>query len=316
MQPIFYQKDDVMPFTKGLWPDILRDVCGLRPETFNKKHQLCPSCGGKDRFRWTDKINEPGDGGAVCNACGNSDGIGWLMKLTGEPYSECVNIIGRYLGKQPQEYVIKKNRIASSDPGYSFSAAVDPEKCGVVLSRTLERAQSKLTRYEGLNGESYRVGVSKIPDGSEKLIHVEPCRLVGGDGPEMEEAVNLLLIDEDSGQQSFYGKRITYGSVVVTGQGDKAIYLVVDWVDAQHVHIATGQEVWTCFSPSNLEIVAYRYKGSREMRVACRPDDTETIYMADDRQLKVIIPNPGGFKSGMQRKLYQPEDLLKNQHQN
>jgi phage/plasmid primase-like uncharacterized protein len=309
-QPLYYQKEDVMPYTRGMWEEILKSVCGLKPEVFNKKHQPCPHCGGNDRFRWTDKVNEKGDGGAVCNACGNTDGIGWLMKLTGEPYSECVNIIGRFLGKQPQEYVIKKNRIASRDPGYSFSASVEPEKCSALMQRTIELAVTPLTIFEGLGGESYRVGVKSLPDGSESLTHVIPCHLVTSDGPDDDEVVNVLMINADTGSQSFYGKKVTYGSVAVTGKTEKAIYLVVDWIDSQHVNLTTGQEVWTCFTPENLEMVASRYKGDREMRVACMPSDKETLYMADDRALKVLIPNDGGYRSGMRRQLFNASELI------
>ncbi|MED7700474.1 DNA primase, partial [Escherichia coli] len=76
------------------------------------------------------------------------------------------------------------------------------------------------------------------------------------------------------------------------------------------VDVIKRQEVWACFTPENLEMVAYRYKGDREVRVACKPSDKDTLYMADDRQLKIIIPNPGGYRSGMQAKLFSASDLL------
>lgn len=305
----FYQKEDVLPYMSGMWRDALQSICGLNNDYFGKKHGPCPNCGGKDRFRWTDKIEHPGDGGAICNNCGGTDGIGWLMKLSGEPFSECVNILGRFLGKVPQEYVIKQNKRASSDPGYKFGSRAEQDKCLALLERTQERAVTPLTTYETLMGESYRVGVKTLENGAEKLTHVVPCFMVNNEGLD-DEPVNLLFIDADSGAQSFYARNMTYGTVTVTNQEAKAIYLVTDWVAAEHVAFATKQEVWNCFNAANLEIVAHRYKGDRELRVACLPTDLDTLYMADDSQLKVIIPKGKDFKSGMNPTRFDAEQLL------
>lgn len=303
-----YQKEDVMPYMSGMWREALQSICGLKADVFNKKHQPCPHCGGKDRFRWTDKVDRTGDGGAICSNCGNTDGIGWLQKLTGENYSECINILGRFLGKVPQEYVIKANKRAHRSSGYKFGAQAEHEACEAVMNRTETRSSTPLSTFEGICAESYRVGVKVQKDGSERLFHTIPCSMVHSDGID-DEFCNLLIID-DCGNQSFYAKDYTRGSVCVTGSTDKAIYLCVDWIESQHVAISTSQEVWCCFTPSNLEIVASRYKGSRELRVACKVSDSETLYMADDRSLRVIIPNNDRFKDGMQKKIYNASDLL------
>ncbi|AWD92260.1 DNA primase [Escherichia phage vB_EcoS_IME347] len=307
-----YQKEDVLPYMKGLWREILQSVCGLPNDVFNKKHQPCPNCGGKDRFRWTDKLNEPGDGGAVCNSCGNDTGIGWLMKLSGSDYSEAINIAGRFLGKVPQEYIVKANKKARRTPVAVVNAAIaEHEACAAVMERTELRPTTPLSTYEGIflpDDKMYSVGVKSLENGGESVIHAIPCHLVHEDELD-DEFCNILFINEE-GEQSFYARKHTAGSVAVTGSTEKAIYLCVDWIDSQRVHLATGQEVWTCFTPANLEMVAYRYRGGRELRVACSPDDKEALYMADDRELKVIIPNPGGFRSGMERKLYQASDLI------
>jgi len=43
-----------------------------------KKHGPCPLCGGKDRYRWTDKDN---NGCYFCNGCGAGNGFSLLMKF-------------------------------------------------------------------------------------------------------------------------------------------------------------------------------------------------------------------------------------------
>lgn len=303
-----YQKEEVLPYMKGLWREALQSVCHVPSEVFNKKHQSCPSCGGKDRFRWTDKLNESGDGGAICNVCGNDSGIGWMMKLTGEPYTEVINILGRFLGKVPQEYRIKANKKASRDSGYNFGAQIAHEDCEKIMSRTVKRSMTPLTIFEGIYNENYDVGIKPLPDGAESLIHAIPCQLVHADELD-EEYCNILLIGED-GERKFAAKDYTRGSVAKVGDTDGSIYLTLDWVDAVHINTATNQEVWACFSTYNLEIVAHRYKGKREVRVACLDNDLDTLYMADDRSLKVIIPNGATFKTGMKRQLYTAQDLI------
>lgn len=302
-----YQKEDVLPYMRGMWREALQSICGLGSEVFNKKHQPCPHCGGKDRFRWTDKLEQDGDGGAVCNGCGSDTGIGWIMKLTGEPYSEAINILGRFLGKVPQEYRIRANKRASRSSGYNFGAQAPHENCLALLERTEFVDSTPLSRYEGIflpDDQLYCVGVK--PDGG--MMHAIPCRLVHEDGLD-DEMCNVMLIG-DGGDVSFYAKDYTRGSVAVTGSTDKTIYLCVDWVEAQHIHIATGQEVWACFSPANLEIVAFRYKGDRNMRVVCKTTDRETLIAAEERNLDVMVPIDNNYKRGIERKLYKPETLL------
>lgn len=308
---MMYQEEDVIPYMANMWQDALQSICGLNSKYFNGKHQDCPHCGGKDRFRWTNKKdNKVGDGWAYCNNCGADKGIGWLMKLSGEPYSECINILGRFLGKVPQEYVIKQNKRAAKDPGYSFGATAEHDKCQAILDRTEKRSQTPLTMFEGLIGESFDVGVKALENGAESVFHVLPMQLVQGNELD-DEYCNLLIIDE-FGSEQFYARDYTRGAVIKVGSTDKAIYLVNSWFDAVRVHEATGQECWACIEPSNIEIVAYRYTGERELRVACPSGDLETLYMADDRELKVIIPNDdrSGFKSGCKRALYDPLVLI------
>lgn len=296
---------------KGLWRDALQSICGLSSDVFNKKHQPCPNCGGKDRFRWTDKLSQDGDGGAVCNGCGNDSGVGWMMKLTGEPYSEVINILGRFLGKVPQEYRIKANKRASRASGYTFGSQAPHENCAAVMERTELRSKTPLSVFEGIalpDDEMYSVGVKALENGGESVIHAIPCYLVHDDELD-DEMCNILFIDEN-GKQSFYAKDYTRGSVAVTGKTENTIYLCVDWVDAQHIHLSTGQEVWCCFSQYNLEIVAYRYKGNRKMRVVCKSTDQDVLIAAEERELDVMIPINDNFKQGIERKLYKPETFL------
>lgn len=268
-------------------------------------------CGGKDRARWTDNLAKKGDGGNICNVCGNDSGIGLFMRLRGESYSEAINTLGDWLNLVPVEVVAKANKAARRDSGYNFGSQAPHEKCVEVMGKTERMTATHLSVFEAfypLGDESYQVGVKVNPDGHDEHIHAIPCYLVHSDELD-DDMCNILFVNEE-GKSSFYAKDYTRGSVAVTGKTDKTIYLCTDWIDAQHIHLATGQEVWACFTASNLEIVAHRYKGERKMRVVCRRDDRDTIIAADDRNLDVMLPIGDSFKNGMEKKLYKPESLL------
>lgn len=304
----FYQADEVIPYMRGMWRDAFKSICGLDDKTLSGKHGPCPVCGGKDRFRFSDNLEEKGDGGAFCTQCGGDKGVGWLSRLTGEPYSECVNILGKFLGKVPVEYVVKKNKAAIRDSGYSFGAQADPERCEALMSRAVDEPQTPLSLFEGFTAESYIVGKKTRPDGSCELIHAIPCHLVHSDGPD-DEMCNVALYNEE-GVESFLAGTYTRGSVCRVSPGTETIYLCRSWIDAMHVHTATNQEAWACFEPSNAEIVAHRYKGDRKVRIACAADDLEMIYVAEDRDLEIITPNGESFRQGARRRIFKASDLL------
>ena len=56
---------------RGKWRDILTTL-GVSPMLIDGKHQPCPSCGGRDRFRFTDF---QGSGGYICNQCRGGSGF-------------------------------------------------------------------------------------------------------------------------------------------------------------------------------------------------------------------------------------------------
>lgn len=61
------------------WRSILA-AAGADPATLTNKHQPCPFCGGRDRYRFDDKN---GYGTYYCSQCGPGDGFAFLMQLRG-----------------------------------------------------------------------------------------------------------------------------------------------------------------------------------------------------------------------------------------
>ena len=197
----------------------------------------------------------------------------------------------------------------------------DHERVLAVLNRTEAVDSTPVTLYEGIENEhikSYQVGVKTHENGRQELIHALPMQLVHEDGLD-DEYCNILFIDEE-GREKMLAGDLTFGSVIVTNQSDDGngpIYLAQSWIEAMHFNIASSFkcDVWACIIPSNVEIVAYRYKGKggegkREMRVVCRCGDLDMLAAADDRDLKVIVPNGDNFKLGFERKLYKSSSLL------
>lgn len=58
---------------RGRWKSALPHF-NVSPKLLDGKHHPCPFCGGKDRFRFSDRHN---DGWFYCNGCGN--GSGWEL---------------------------------------------------------------------------------------------------------------------------------------------------------------------------------------------------------------------------------------------
>jgi len=92
----------IIEAANGRWPDLLAHFCGLAPEQLSDKHQPCPLCGGKDRYRFDD---QDGSGSWYCNKCGGKDqsggggtGMDLLMRHQGLTYVEACQRIEQHLG--------------------------------------------------------------------------------------------------------------------------------------------------------------------------------------------------------------------------
>lgn len=96
----------VADLARGHWPQILGALAGLTSEQLTDKHQPCPMCGGKDRYRFDD---QDGSGSWFCNRCGGPQqsggagtGMDLLMRKTGWEFKEAAQRIEQHLGIAPQ----------------------------------------------------------------------------------------------------------------------------------------------------------------------------------------------------------------------
>lgn len=88
---------EIRAVATGKWLAILTGL-GI-PETYlnTRKHTPCPSCGGRDRYRFTDYQD---NGGFICNQCTPDGGSGFdlLMLVYGCDFGEAVAMVSDYLG--------------------------------------------------------------------------------------------------------------------------------------------------------------------------------------------------------------------------
>lgn len=82
----------------GRWPGILAAL-GVPDALLNpRRHQPCPTCGGKDRFRFTNKDDA---GLFYCNQCGPISPIDLLMRMKGWDFATAAKEIEAVLGEVP-----------------------------------------------------------------------------------------------------------------------------------------------------------------------------------------------------------------------
>ncbi|MCX5932913.1 MAG: hypothetical protein NTW83_14120, partial [Cyanobacteria bacterium] len=93
---------DVLAAASGRWSEILEALAALPPEQLSNRHQPCPICGGRDRYRFDDR---DGSGSWFCNQCGGKDhmggggsGMDLLMRLRHWSFRQACEEVERYLG--------------------------------------------------------------------------------------------------------------------------------------------------------------------------------------------------------------------------
>lgn len=96
----------ITDLANGHWPSILGALAGISAEQLTDKHQPCPMCGGKDRYRFDD---QDGTGSWYCNQCGGpqqsgggGNGMELLLRRTGWTFKEAAQRIDQHLGIAPQ----------------------------------------------------------------------------------------------------------------------------------------------------------------------------------------------------------------------
>ena len=95
----------IQDLTGGRWPDLLSTLGGLSADQLTDRHQPCPLCGGKDRYRFDD---QNGTGSWFCNKCGGKNqqggggsGMDLLMRIKGWDFKTAARAVEQHLGITP-----------------------------------------------------------------------------------------------------------------------------------------------------------------------------------------------------------------------
>jgi putative DNA primase/helicase len=95
----------------GRWPGILAAL-GVSATALNtRKHHPCPWCGGKDRFRFTDK---DGSGAFYCGQCGSHSPVDDLMHVNSWDFAKAAKEVEAVIGDAKFKPQDSKSKDASS----------------------------------------------------------------------------------------------------------------------------------------------------------------------------------------------------------
>jgi len=226
---------------KGHWKQLLPQL-GVDAKYLTGKHGPCPACGGKDRFRFTDRNDE---GMYFCSACGANDGFKLAEIVTGKSFKQIADEISDILG-QPTSGVKKvdsQSEVNRQAIKRIWEASCRPSKGGPV-SKYMER------RF-GLNWASHA-----LREFIGKKHNLMVSKIVGPD--DKAHNVHLTYLDNDGNRAKIeITKRIMSGQVP---QGSSVRLAPADY----HMGVAEGIEtaiaasvihripVWSALNAHNL----------------------------------------------------------------
>lgn len=136
------------------------------------KHEPCPHCGGKDRFRFDDNNITKGDGGWICSQGGNGtvggDGLSFLIDHVGMSASDAVKKVAEVLNID----LPKSDLVVSSDIS-GFIQSLDNKNAPIAVG-AFERAEEiKLPKYSNTNDVPEQLLSFPVPVLNRLLIWVE-----------------------------------------------------------------------------------------------------------------------------------------------
>lgn len=284
--------EDIRQRMIGNWEAALLSIVNIDRKVFNGKHQPCPHCMGKDRFRWDNNFETKGDGGAICNQCGNGSGITWLMKLSGMTFPESMEALAGFLNMHPRE---KLETIRKQLP-------------------KVNHASDYLTEAE-VAAIMKKAGNDTITGKTGELVAI-PLYMAGTMTP-----CNVAFMADDetvsfrAGFSHEYTRgRLTRGAVTPIGDKTEWTYMVADYFDAWRAHRLTGAHVWCCWYPENMWEVVRNVSDEQRAKLRCIINNNfDEICAAENAGLPILITDDGQdirYSGAIRKRLYKPEELF------
>ena len=111
---------------RGRWKGIIQ-MLGVDPKFLENRHQKCPFCGGKDRYRFDDK---DGSGSYFCSGCGAGTGMDFVMALRSWDFPTAARevdaIVGRVRADESKPKRSEKDKVAALHRILEASRRVTP----------------------------------------------------------------------------------------------------------------------------------------------------------------------------------------------
>ncbi|UNK62344.1 primase-helicase zinc-binding domain-containing protein [Buttiauxella ferragutiae] len=272
---------------KGQWPHILP---ALGVNVVLNRHQPCPVCQGKDRFRFDDK---DGRGTWFCNQCGAGDGLSLVSKALAVSVAEAasqVNSVTGNLPPVPADEVVtapdsnKAMREAATFAARLFESSRTATGNAYLTRKGLaQRACQVLTTTHKVATITYRAGDVIVP------LHT----------PE-GELVNLQLINADGTKRTLKGGQVKGTCHTIEGKNtaSKRLWLVEGYATGLTVNLLTGDTVLVALSSVNLlslaSLVRERHPAQQIVIAADRDlngdGQTKAAAAADTCQGVVALP--------------------------
>jgi len=104
---------DVRRRAEGQWKFILQTL-GVAEDFLRDKHGPCPMCGGRDRFRFDDKL---GAGTWICNHDGAGDGIKLVMLTRNVRFGDAVKMVSEVIGGNLAAVAPRPVQVVSAEKG-------------------------------------------------------------------------------------------------------------------------------------------------------------------------------------------------------
>ncbi|MEQ1804291.1 MAG: toprim domain-containing protein, partial [Burkholderiaceae bacterium] len=250
---------DIKVRAHGHWTPLLKAL-GVDDKILNGKNQPCPTCGGTDRFQYTDKFLE---GNYHCRSCGAGGGLKLAQGVLGIKFGELLDQIEHQLGTVKQQTP-------------SGNACPSPEKMKRLCQRIWNEARSitvgdevdRYLRNRGLQLSTYprtlrfhpALGYFEKQTGQQRSKKVAdyPAMLAvvqGCDG----HAVTLHRTYLKDGRKALGAQS---RKVLSSGINGAAVRLfeptdelaITEGIEtALAVHLSTGKPVWAALSCGNME---------------------------------------------------------------
>ena len=136
------------------------------------KHEPCPHCGGKDRFRFDDCNISKGDGGWICSQGGNGtvggDGLSFLIDHVGMSAKDAVKAVADVLNLE-----LPQNEMVASSDISGFIQNVEKTNAPMAVGAFERSNDIKLAKYDSTTDVPAQLLSFPVPVLNEILAWVE-----------------------------------------------------------------------------------------------------------------------------------------------